>query len=224
MTNKEIYKIWAPVGKRWVDWVRPVPFVCINERVQLFKPTPMFFPLLKELNLDDKKTAIIVDLSGSHGIQAGLMLAQEYGYRPIPIYNGIMEQPGARATSDNHSILGGLVWGASILSNVDLPDDAPPVFLTDANRLQTSRIDVSIFDNSWDVYPQDLPSENYLLSHGIERIIILGSDKPPRDLKAIFWDYPKKKVKIYWTNGYDKVKRIKIGRAKETKVSKVRDD
>lgn len=27
MTGKDVYKIWAPVGARWVDWVRPVPFV-----------------------------------------------------------------------------------------------------------------------------------------------------------------------------------------------------
>lgn len=221
MTNKEIYKIWAPVGKIWVDWVRPVPFVVIDDKVQPYQPIPVTYPKLKEMNLDDGKTAIIVDLPGAQSVVAGLMIANEYGYRPIPIYNGIMEQPGSRATSDNRSILGGLVWGASILPTVDLKNDAPPVFLTDTNRLQTFRIDGSIFDNSWDVYPQDIPSENYLLNHGIERVVIL-SGKPARDLNAIFYDWPKKKVKIYWTDGYDKVKRINIGRIKESK--KKRDD
>lgn len=222
MTNKEIYKIWAPVGKDWVGWVRPVPFISINDKVEPYQPTQMTYPKLAELNLNDKKTAIIVDLPGSQGVVAGLMIASEYGYRPIPIYNGVMEQPGSRATSDNRSILGGLVWGASILPNVDLKDDAPPVFLTDTNRLQSFRIDGSIFDNSWDVYPQDIPSENYLLNHGIERIVILGN-QAARDLQAIFWDWPQKKVKIYWTDGYDKVKRINIGRPPKSKRSK-RDD
>ena len=224
MTNKELFRIWAPLGKRWVDWVRPVPFIEIKETTQPFQPSHMVFPMLKELNVDDKKTAVIVDLPGPYSVQAGLILAQEYGYRPIPIYNGVTEQPGSRATSDNHSILGGLVWGASILPTVDLKDDAPPAFLTDANRLQTFRIDGSIFDNSWDVYPQDIPSENYLLDHGIERIIILSGHKAAHDLQAIFYEFPKKRVKIYWTNGYDKVKRIKIGRTKESKISKKRDD
>ena len=41
MTNKEIYKLWAPVGKRWVDWVRPVPFVVIDDKVQPYQPIPV---------------------------------------------------------------------------------------------------------------------------------------------------------------------------------------
>lgn len=223
MTNKEMFKIWAPVGKKWVDWVRPVPFVSIGEHTTSVTPSTSVFPMLDELNLNDGKTAIIVDLPGIHSVEAGIMLARRFGYRPIPIYNGIQTQPGARATSDNHSVLNALVWGASILPTVDLKDDAPPAFLTDENRLQTFRIDGSIFDNSWDVYPQDLPSENYLLNNGIERIVILG-ERAARDLKAIFYDYPQKKIAIYWTDGYDKVKRIKIGRIKEKKVSKKRDD
>lgn len=27
MLGRDVFKIWAPVGARWVDWVRPVPFV-----------------------------------------------------------------------------------------------------------------------------------------------------------------------------------------------------
>ena len=29
MTGKDIYKIWAKEGAKWVDWVRPVPFIGI---------------------------------------------------------------------------------------------------------------------------------------------------------------------------------------------------
>jgi hypothetical protein len=163
--------------------------------------------------LDDKKTAIIVDLPGDDSVEAGILLAQQYGYRPIPVYNGVQEQGGARATSDNHSVISGLVWGASILSQINLDDDAPPAFLIDTNRLHRARIDGSIFDNSWDVYHQDLPSENYFLSQGIERIVVIG--KPiSRDLKEIFSNYPQKRLSIYWTNGYDKTKCFKKGRCK----------
>ena len=30
MFNREIYKIWAPTNKRWVDWARPVAFIGID--------------------------------------------------------------------------------------------------------------------------------------------------------------------------------------------------
>ena len=223
MMNKEIYKIWAPVGKRWVEWVRPVPFIYINEMTPPPQITLMGLPGLAELNLDDKKTAIIVDLPGDDGVEAGILLAKEYGYRPIPVYNGVQTQKGARATSDNHSVMSGLVWGASILSQMNLADDAPPAFLLDTNRLQCFRIDGSIFDNSWDVYHQDLPTEDYFLKHGIERIVVVGNGMA-RDLKAVFADYPKKQIAVYWTDGYEKVKRINIGRAKKTKTSPQRDD
>ena len=35
MIGKEIYKIWAPTNKKWVDWVRPVPFVMIDENYKV---------------------------------------------------------------------------------------------------------------------------------------------------------------------------------------------
>ena len=30
MIGKEIYKIYAPMGAKWTQWVRPVPFVAID--------------------------------------------------------------------------------------------------------------------------------------------------------------------------------------------------
>ena len=30
MLGKEVYKIYAPVGAKWIEWVRPVPFVGID--------------------------------------------------------------------------------------------------------------------------------------------------------------------------------------------------
>ena len=208
MTNKDIYKIWAPAHKKWVNWVRPVPFVAINNKTKIFQPSNLVLPCLSHLDKNDTTTAIIVDLPGAQSVEAGILLAQ-HGYRPIPIYNGVMEQEGARATTDNHSVLGALVWGSSILSNVELKDDAPPVFLTDTNRLDEYKLDCSIFDNSWDVYPQDLPSEDYFLKNGITKILVISNKAVNRDLKAIFAEYPKKKVAIYWTDGYEEPKRVK---------------
>ena len=30
MIGKEIYKIYAPAGAKWTEWIRPVPFVAID--------------------------------------------------------------------------------------------------------------------------------------------------------------------------------------------------
>lgn len=208
MTNREIYKIWAPANKKWVDWVRPVPFIEIGKKDEPYMPSCIELPFLENFNCEN--TAIIVDLHGLRSVEAGIILAK-HGYRPIPIYNGVTEQKDARATTDNTSIDSALDWGASILNEMTIPDDALPAFLTDANRLQQYRLDNTVFDNSWDVYPQDLPSEDYLLKNGITKILIIGHSFA-KDLKAIFKEYPKKKISIYLTDGYDEPKCIKRGK------------
>ena len=30
MNGRDIFKIYAPYGAKWIDWVRPVPFVAID--------------------------------------------------------------------------------------------------------------------------------------------------------------------------------------------------
>ena len=217
MNNKEIYKIWAPFGKKWIDWVRPVPFIGINNNTKVYQPMifklNLMLPSLKDLDKNDNSMAIIVDLPGCKSVEIGLLLAKNYGFRPIPIYNGVLEQEKARATTDNCSIVSALVWGASILSSkeIELKDDACPVFLADTNRLQRYRINDSIFDNSWDVYHQDLPSEDYFLQNGITKILVIGNSLS-KDLKKIFAEYPNKKIQIYFTDGYNKLKCIRKGK------------
>lgn len=209
MTNKDIFKIWAPSHKKWVDWVRPVPFVTIGKNIQKFYPSNITLPFVSCLE-NKKSIAIIVDLPNTQSVEAGIFLSQ-YGYRPIPIYNGTMEQNGVMATTDNKSIQSALIWGAVALSNIKLPDDAPPAFLTDTNRLQRHKANESVFDNSWDVYHQDLPTEDYFLNNGIEKIIVV-SNKLSKDLKDIFAEYPHKKIQIFLTNGYDEPRCIRKGR------------
>ena len=207
MTNKEIFRAWAPLHKRWVDWVRPVPFVAMKDGYGSFRPVNLVLPCLSSLDPEDFSTAVIVDLPGTQSVEAGILLAQ-WGFRPIPIYNGVMSQKGARATTDNQAILGALAWGAEQLAGIPIKDDAPPAFLTDANRLQRYKLNSSVFDNSWDVYHQDLPTEEYFIQNGISRILVIGNSLA-KDLKVIFRGYPKKKLSIYWSNGYEKPKRFK---------------
>ena len=69
-----------------------------------------------------------------------------------------------------------------------------------------------MFDNSWDVYHQDLPTEDYFLNNGITKIVII-SENLSKDLKTIFFkEYAKKRLSFYLTDGYDEPKLIKKGR------------
>lgn len=208
MTNKEIYRVWAPLGAKWVDWVRPVPFVEMDRYKKGYSFTNTNIPPAHFIETVEEDTAIIVDLPGAESVLKGLALAK-LGFRPIPIYNGTIEQDGARATVDNQSAGVALRWGTSFLAQMDIPKDAPPVFLTDRNRLQRFKMLESLFDNSWDVYPQDLPSAEYLQQNGIRKIIVVG-DSIAKDLKKILYPYQKKGLVIYWTKGYEQPQKVKI--------------
>ena len=212
MTNKECYKLWAPFNKKWVDWVRPVPFININDNTKKYNPSNFMSYDFSFLENNENNIALIVDLPETKSIEVGIFLAKQYGIRPIPIHNGIIEQKGARATTDNTSIMSALLWGANELSQVEIKDDATPCFLIDINRLQRRKLDVSIFDNSYDVYHQDLPTEEYFIKNGISKIYILSENGLSKDLKRIFNEYPKKKVGIFLTNGYSEIKCIRKGK------------
>ena len=194
MTNKEAYKVWAPFGKKWTDWVRPVPFIAAEADVKGYHAGNLLIPRIDFVDESWKQAAVIVDLPGDESVEIGLALAK-LGYRPIPIYNGTIEQKNARATVDNQTVGAALLHGAELLEQMEIKEDALPVFLLDKNRLNRFKLDVSVFDNSWDVYPQDLPSADYFLQNGIQKIIVIGNTLS-RDLKEIFRKFRKKGMQI----------------------------
>lgn len=208
MTVKDIYRIWAPHGRKWVDWVRPVPFVEMNYYSKMYNYSDFTIPFVGYVDKAENDTAILVDLPGMDSVKEGLALAK-LGFRPIPIFNGTAEQTGARATVDNQSASIALALGASVLAETDIKEDAAPAFLTDSNRLQRFKMEASLFDNSWDVYPQDLPTAEYLLNNGIHKVVVVGRDVA-KDLKKILYHYQKKNIEIYHTNRYELPKKVRI--------------
>lgn len=198
MTNREAYKVWAPFGKRWTDWVRPVPFIAAQMNVKGYHLGQLCIPKIDGIDESWKNAAVVIDLPGDESVEWGLALAK-FGYRPIPIYNGTIEQANARATVDNQTVGAALLYGADILQEIEIKDDALPAFLLDKNRLSRFKLDASVFDNSWDVYPQDIPSADYFLKNGIDEIIILSTSFS-RDLKAVFRKFRKKNIRIRLIN------------------------
>ena len=207
MRGKEIYKIYAPNGAKWTDWVRPVPFVAIDTYNR--KPIADWMErkamFLKNYQQD---TAIFVDLPGKESIELSIDLAYK-GYRPIPIFNGTDEQPGSQATTDTYLIESCLINGSEKLKNIKLDNNANPAFLLDSYRTNRYRAKESVFDNSWDLYKQDIPSAEYFKQNGITKIIIVG-DVIQRDLKKIFLKFQEKGIDIYLTDGYTFPQKVKL--------------
>ncbi len=208
MTDKELYRIWAPLGKKWTEWVRPVPFVEIHEHSKYYNFTLFEVPAMDFPEEKFGDAALIVDLPGAESVEVGIALAKE-GYRPIPVFNGTIEQPGARTTVDNQSAGMALISGAAELKKIELKDDANPAFLMDSNRLHRFRINVAVFDNSWDIYPQDMPSADYFLNNGIHKIVVIG-ERLSRDLKKILYEYQKKKIDIYLQKDFNEPKKVRV--------------
>ena len=69
----------------------------------------------------------------------------------------------------------------------------------------------SLFDNSWDIYPQDLPSAEYFQKNEIRKIIVIG-DEISADLKKILYGFQKKKMEIFLAERYGIPKRVVLHR------------
>ena len=115
---------------------------------------------------------------------AGLALAAR-GYRPIPLYNACS---GVSAVVPMEPILDLIARSAPYVAGLFLPDDAPPAFLLDADRLRGSTPPApGRFDNRWLVFPQDFPSANFLRSHAVQSALLVQAqaDQPQSDLAHV---------------------------------------
>lgn len=217
MTGEEIYKIYAPNGAKWAEWVRPVPFIAIDtynrEPIVDWVDRRVFF--LKEYEQD---AAIFIDLPGKESIELSIALAS-IGYRPIPLFNGTDEQINAQATNNTYWVECCLINGGQKLKNIFLSNNANPAFVLDSLRTNRYRAKDSIYDNSWDLYKQDIPTAEYFINSGIKKIIIVGNTIQ-RDLKKIFYDFQLKKIEIYLTDGYALPKRIMLKKTIKEKLEK----
>lgn len=217
MTGMEIYEIYAEKDAKWTEWVRPVPFVGIDtynrKNTRKINDKKIYF-----INEYKKDTAIFIDLPNIESIEFGIALTK-IGYRPIPIFNGTDEQLNSNSTNTSYLVEEGLYSGAQKLKNIKIELDANPVFLLDSNRLNRYRKKESIFDNSWDLYGQDIPSFNYFKDNGINKIIVVG-EKINRDLRKIFFKFQDNGIEFYQTNGYSNTKKVILKKTIKEKFEK----
>lgn len=217
MLGKETYKIYAPEDAKWVEWVRPVPFVAIDtysrEPIADWIDRKAIF-----LSKYEEDTAIFIDLPGKESIELSIDLAY-LGYRPIPLFNGTDEQIGSQATTDTYLLERCLINGSQKLKNIQLKNEANPVFLLDSYRTNRYRSKESVFDNSWDLYKQDIPSANYFLKNGITKIIVV-CEQIQTDLKKIFLNFQYAGIDFYITDGYSVPKKILLKKSLKEKFEK----
>lgn len=208
----DVYKAFVPKENKWSNWVRPVPFINIGMGKKNysynFKEQHVFHSNDENMKLFLEDAAVIVDMPGASSINAGMNLVRE-GFRPIPIYNGIIEEENSKSVVDNQTVSAGLLWMAKELFNINISDDAMPAFLLDSNRLLQYKSKISVYDNSWDVYRQDMPSAEYLKNNSVKRILLI-SERISGDLRKILLNYRKAGIDIYLKNIYEEPKKIKV--------------
>lgn len=208
MNKKQIYNIWAPSTSKWSNWVKPIAFTTLDSNQKIYEIINYNIPKINYLDKYLENTIIIIDTKADNAIKEAIALAN-IGYRPIPLFNGTNAPLNATATCNNYLIAPYLIWGAKQLTKIKIKKDANPAFILDINRLNRKKINKTIFDNSWDIYDQDLPSYKYLLNNKINKIII-KSDYIAKDLKKILYNYQKNNIQILYTNGYEEIKPIKL--------------
>ena len=198
MNNIEIFKTWAPDGKRWTQWAKPVLFASMTGTaysdpygVRGASTKPGKLPWMLSMERD---TAVIVDLHGTESVTEGIALAG-VGYRPVPLFNGVnaFENLALVKVGMLAEMLG---KNAPLLSDLAIDDDAPPAFLLDANRMNNGRKGApGMFDNRWHTFPQDFPSADCFLAHGITRIVV-RTQKLADDLQYILRRFQDKGICI----------------------------
>lgn len=217
MIGKDIYKIYTPYGAKWTEWIRPVAFVAIDT----YNRSPLSNWIERKniiINNYDKNTAFFIDLPGKESIEYAISLAH-LGYRPIPLFNGTDNQELSNSTTNNELIESCLINGSFKLKNINLSQDANPAFLLDSYRTTRFRTSESIYDNSWDLYAQDIPTIEYFKSNNITTFIII-SQSVQKDLRKIFFKFQDAGINFFLSDGYTFIKKIRLNKTLREKLEK----
>jgi len=198
---RDIYSVWAPSQSIWAQWAKPVLFATLrsdysgvgstvagsnqqfasiltnleNATPPASQPTSGAFEIdpqwLDAVNRD--RTAIVVNLPGTKSVDAALTLARA-GYQPVPLYNC---STGPSATIPVEDLQKALVDGAAVLKELNIDPKAPPAFLLDSRRMRGVIPPApERFDNRWIIFPQDMPSGNFLQAQGIRQVVVLQDE------------------------------------------------
>jgi hypothetical protein len=194
MNKEEIFAAWSPEASLWSDWVKPVLFAHLDSVISDSPVNDAAGAVMWSPPIVSRDMALVLDLPGPEGVMVGVSLAGQ-GYRPVPLYNAVPIPFGEllidpitgreMAAVNILPIIGALKKGAEQLAQANLPSDAPPAFLLDANRRGGGRqMQPDEFDNRSICFTTDFPSANLLWAHGIRRALLVQRNtlEPQPDL------------------------------------------
>jgi len=113
-----------------------------------------------------------------------------YNALPLPFGEPVVDPLSGRSVAAVNvlPILEALRKGADQLASINLPVDAPPAFILDANRLGESRkMEPDEFDNRSICFTTDFPSANFLAANGIKGVLFVQRTglQPQKDLAHV---------------------------------------
>ncbi|AFY33801.1 hypothetical protein [Calothrix sp. PCC 7507] len=199
MQPKEFFAIWAPKEVVWSRWAKPVVFSQLTQnRLAAVVPKNEFGMNVDRIPTGDRRTFVLVNLPGVESVELGVALGKR-GYRPIPLYNCC---EGTNAIVPMAAIIDSLVSATPILQQLQLPLLAPPAFLIDANRMRdTAKPSPGDFDNRCLIFPEDFPSAKFLLSQGIQRVLLLQRNETPEsDLAHVLLRWQQQGIQLLRQN------------------------
>ena len=219
MTPEEIYHAWAPPQSPWSPWAKPVVFAHMTSlpNPYVLPPDQVSDPVSASFDLTplphaDGKTALVIDMPSSTGATLALRLANERGYRPVPLYNAVPAPFHADSTAafsmvgvaiDMRDVLESLRAWADELAALRLPPEAPPAFILDARRRGASWTTApGAFDNRSVSLPTDFPSATFLQSRGVRSALLIqpaGLGQAQADLAHTLrrWQEAKIELSLY---------------------------
>ena len=205
MKKEEVFLAWAPKDSVWSSWVLPVPFAQMN-CFDFVRPAVAGQNSLLPVWMTDRVCegqAFVLDIPGADAVRYGIALAQ-MGVRPVPVIDGspgagefyFNQEPQTSTTSawnpnvvvDMTQLLRELCEGAASLREANFFPNAMPAFLLDSKRMTGHRVLTDeMYDNRWQVFPQDFPSAKFLLEHGVRHILLVQERKgqPQEDLAHV---------------------------------------
>lgn len=185
MIKEEIFAIWAPENSVWSTWAKPVLFAHMGSALAPpANATPL--PDATWAPAASEKFALVLDLPGDEAVWVSVSLAG-HGYRPVPLYNAlplpsdalILDSTQRSVAAINVTpILTALQQTAPQLLSQAVPSDAPPCFLLDSRRRGDGlTVEPEQFDNRSVSFTTDFPSANFLLTHGVERVLLVQRER-----------------------------------------------
>lgn len=159
-------------------------------------------------------TAVILDSGAAHSVAMAVRLA-ENGYQPVVMFDSIPHPEGITRSEQG---LATLLYFAEKVNQLKeqgvIKADAPPVFILDTHRSNTSlKAGKAEYDNTYAYASTDFPSAEELQQHGIAKIVYLNEgdqegrinssyqsiNRLEEDLKPLARDWESKGIKMLYT-------------------------